>query len=176
MATVDKRTQRLHTRRLLKLADILTKFRPVKGKKFDMTTWGRHALDHNPEKEANFCGTAACALGHAAMDKGFRRAGLKMVWDTTNYDDNGFYYGEGMPQAYQANIYFNDAEGQNAGAAFFGLSYNEAYDVFLDFDCTKKEVIAKLKGYAKRREELLEGVEKEVYQDKLEEERWENEY
>lgn len=170
---VDKRTQQLHTQRILKLADILTKFKPVKGKKFDMSTWGSHAMDHHPEKEANFCGTAACALGHAALDKGFRRAGLRMTWKTTSYGADGFYHGEDNPQSYEATIHFEDEEDENAGAKFFGLSYLEAYDVFLGTGATKKEVIAKLKGYAKRREELLATEEeKEEYQKQLEGRTW----
>ena len=167
---VDKRTRDMHTKRLLKLADILAKFRPTKGKTFNMGEWGRHDMSHHPEKEANFCGTAACALGHAAMDKNFRRAGLEMEWEASFYNNDGDYCGE--PQAYQATIMFKGEENESAGAKFFGLSYDEACDIFLGTDATKKEVIAKLKKYAKRRKELMAEAEAREYEDQFERGEW----
>lgn len=56
----------VHKRRLLKLADIMDK---VKRKEFhlDKKGWGAKSSE---------CGTICCVLGHASLDKGFRRAGL----------------------------------------------------------------------------------------------------
>jgi hypothetical protein len=136
--------QRTHTQRLLKLADILAKFRPTKGKRFDMSKWGEHDASHAPTPQDGFCGTAACALGHAAMDPGFRRAGLEMRWQLHGRVLS--YYG--------ASIHFKTLEGEFAGAKFFGLSPDEACDVFLGARRSKNQVVAVLRQYAKKREEL----------------------
>ena len=142
---------RTHTRRLLQLANILEKFRPVNGKRFNMGVWGTHALDHHPEETDNFCGTAACALGHAAMDKGFRQAGLRMEWRLMQA-----YKGihGSVPAQYHATICFEECTDEQAGAAFFGLDDEEAGDVFLYTSRTKSEVVKVLRAYAKNRVEL----------------------
>lgn len=61
----------MNKRRLLKLADILDK---VPRKHFDLGCF-TNSLPEN----IHTCGTTACALGYAAVDPGFRRAGLKFT-------------------------------------------------------------------------------------------------
>lgn len=56
------------------------------------------------------CGFAACALGSAALYPPFKEAGLRLRLMAPQY---------------------GDACGSNAGAKFFGISYQEARDVFL---------------------------------------------
>jgi len=148
-------TKATHTKRLLKLADILAKFRPKKGIKFEMAVWGRHDVSHTPSPEEGFCGTAACALGHAAMDPAFRRAGLELKWTVLDhwYDFDAQRSVEDRP-ILDAEVCFGDEKGEYAGAAFFGLSVEEADDVFIETDATKAQVVKKLRAYAKQREEL----------------------
>jgi hypothetical protein len=147
-------TKATHTKRLLKLADILAKFRPKKGIKFDMAVWGRHDVSHVPSPQDGFCGTAACALGHGAMDPAFRRAGLKLWWTKLDrwYDCEKHCVVESP--TLDADVRFGGSHGEYAGAKFFGLSTEEAEDVFIETDVTKAQVTRKLRKYARRREEL----------------------
>src|SRR5438445_301971 len=68
-------TPATHTRRLLRLAEILRQHKDgdgVHGTEFNMRTFAEHDKSHKPTLKTNFCGTTACALGHAAMDPTFR--------------------------------------------------------------------------------------------------------
>lgn len=147
MATVAKRT---HTWRLLKLANILAKFRPTRGRVFDMHQWGSHPVsNHKPGVKDNWCGTSACALGHAAMDSGFRRAGLGMRWKQAYvcapWQAVITLRGESPNRPYDCYL---------IGAEFFGLTESEAYDVFMGTHRTKTQVIQCLKSLAAVRDEL----------------------
>ncbi len=63
----------MNKRRLLKLADLLeADAKNKKGIKFDMYGWGRVS---DPDAPLS-CGTAACAMGLAALSGAFERAGL----------------------------------------------------------------------------------------------------
>lgn len=70
-------------------------------------------------KRGHGCGTAACALGAATLFEPFQKEGLVMMYDVPC---------------------FNDLTGVHAGAAFFGISRNQARWLFLstfyhpDFD------------------------------------------
>lgn len=102
---------------------------------FDMAEWGRHYGDHKPE-EKNFCGTTACALGTAAMIPEFKRAGLRMEWqdETAEYMDDG-------NQEWVANVKFGKKTDILAGAAFFGLSKQDAVGLFAGNLQNRLEVI-----------------------------------
>lgn len=145
---------RVHTRRLLKLARILEEHKEPRSRKkgthFDMNQWFRHDGDHEPSVTEGFCGTVACALGHAAMDKGFQRQGLKLEISFVGGDPENKSY-------YTGDIIFNDSVNEGAGAAFFGLSDREADDVFLGAHRHKAAVVEVLRQYAKEREELGNG-------------------
>jgi hypothetical protein len=124
-------------RRLTKLADRLAK---VQEERFDMALWAAHNGEHSPEED-NFCGTAACALGHAAMIPAFKRAGLGLDW---------FLRDEGNPdKGWSAFVRFDGFDSEDAGAAFFGLSAEEANKLFLDTNATRKEVIKNIRKLAK---------------------------
>ena len=160
LSQAEKRTATMHTRRLTKLADMLASMRETKGRKFDMAVWGRHdgAAEHAPDA-GNYCGTAACALGWAATDPGFRKAGLRLVWekaggwkaDGEGYDPNMGDWGAEVKFVRAGDNEEYAPEGSHAGAEFFGLSEYEAEWVFLRCDCTKREVIRKLRQLAKNR-------------------------
>jgi hypothetical protein len=139
MKQVDSKT---HTKRLLKLANILEK---LSRNKLNMRTWGSHAANkgHRPT-EKNYCGTQACALGWAALDPGFQKEGLRAEWSDT-------------PEGGRLYLIISDTYGrieERAGAAFFGLSMQEAYDLFLGTRQTRGEVIKHLRRLAIKREEL----------------------
>lgn len=107
--------------RMKRFEKLLRRIKPVNGhRKFDMGSWFSATLSGPPKFTVNprngtcevehACGTSACALGHAALDPVFQRAGLRLfVCDET----------EGMPK-YKGETDFD------AGAAFFGLSYAQS--------------------------------------------------
>jgi hypothetical protein len=140
-----------HTRRLRKLADILENLR--RGRRFSMGTWGVHGPEHHPDENC-CCGTTACALGHAAMDPGFRRCGLRLEWGLSLGWER-YYDGAG----YAANVVLkikgrDELRGFDAGAEFFGLTQEEASFVFRAVNDTKRTVIRKLRALAADRMEL----------------------
>ena len=126
-------------RRLTRLADYLEEL--PRTKRFNMGTWGEHHGKHEPA-EMNYCGTEACALGHAAMMPEFKRAGLKLEW-MHHTPWNGI--GAGW---WEAEISFKSRMADRAGALFFGLSGSEAYDLFYT-QRSKPRVIARLRKLAK---------------------------
>lgn len=75
---------------------------------FDLNVW------HKPSS----CGTAACALGSAALYGPFVEQGLRM---------NDSYYGSSAPACAVDDEHY---EGFDAGSAFFGLSLAESYFLF----------------------------------------------
>lgn len=136
---MDTRKRR---RRLLALANHLEE---VEKEAFYMGTWGSHAGDHKPEED-NFCGTRACALGHAAFMPKFRAKGLKMKWQA-RWD-----WTTGAPNSdlgYEGIVKYKRLDGEYAGAAFFGLSLAEACNLFLGGG-SRKYVIKKLRKLAEK--------------------------
>jgi hypothetical protein len=89
---------------------------------FDMSEWFNCDLGHGEDtivkkvvNKAFICTTSACALGSAACFPTFRKAGLR---------------------TYGNNVVFRDAtneeyEEQEAGKEFFGITKDEAGDLFL---------------------------------------------
>lgn len=110
---------KLRRQRLLYLADFLEEL-PKRSPKtrFNMTEWAYHRGAHRP-KSHNYCGTAACALGHAAMLPRFKRLGLRLQWVKSGTDE-----------VWRAFVKFQGRRGHEAGAAFFLLSPEEAGDLF----------------------------------------------
>lgn len=125
---------KMQVKRLKKLIAILRRVearekalarRGVESMKFDMSTWGwgRHGKIGLSE---SLCGTSACALGWAATDKGFRKAGLRLEFSDTYADGYG---GAGIVfKRKKADAPVYDAD---AGAAFFGLTGEESGHIFL---------------------------------------------
>jgi len=136
----------LHTARLLKLAYILAAQVDGDGHRgtmFNMAVWGYHDGRHRPQVKDNFCGTAACALGHAGMDKQFRADGLKLSFRKSGdvYEGEVRFEGLGL-------------EGVEAGAEFFGLTQDESRNLFGNSGSSKATVIEMLCRYAQHREEV----------------------
>lgn len=147
-----KAAARLHTKRLKRFVKVLES---IPRGRFNMGAWGEHSGIHKPQ-EQNYCGTVACALGHAALDKVFQKEGLHMkwydcgaVWDPITGDveneENRQY--EGKPV-------FGNKTDVDAGQAFFGLAYEEAEDLFLHTERTKRQVISQVKKLIANRFEL----------------------
>jgi hypothetical protein len=138
---VAKDIVKQHTRRLLKLADILEK---LPDDNFDMGQWGEHEGRHKP-KQDNYCGTVACVLGWASLDPGLRRQGLKGLWTHSRYYDNTI--------SSSLSVEFDGLRDADAGKEFFGLSDEEKIQLFFD-DKTREEAIEMLRELAVNREEL----------------------
>ena len=141
-----KVTPQEHTVRILKLATFLAEQKDSKrGTTFEMSTWGQHDAKHAPTAKASFCGTAACALGHAGIMPEFRKLGLKLKFPRRISQWNNLYEGR---------VEFDGVGSEYAGAAFFGLSHEESSRLFLDTEQTKEDVIAHLCRLATDREEV----------------------
>lgn len=125
----------MQVERLKKLRARLARLRPSKHRQFSMNYWFKAALDEEAKpkfkvladgtcKVVGFetkpvCGSAACALGHAALMPEFRKLGLKLVYEN-NVD------GEVL-----GTVKYRGQEDQYAGAAFFGLTLQEAHMLFM---------------------------------------------
>lgn len=104
----------MNKRKLLKLADLLEKDAAnPKGVKFDIRTWG------SSNKEPNVsCGTAACAMGLAALSGAFRGLKAKPAYCFWEPDTN------------YITPWFDDHEGMDAASALFDIRYEEAEWLF----------------------------------------------
>ena len=124
--------------RLTRLADYLENLPP--NRKFDMRTWGTHPTGTHTPPEENYCGTAACALGHAAMIPKFQKLGLQIAWHQP--------WGEGSGFPWSAEITYKDEYDSYAGALFFGLTDREASNLFLSIRASRRRTINKLRKLA----------------------------
>lgn len=95
-------------RRLLKLADFLDALPPAR---FDYGVWVRSDWQGSSDLS---CGTAACALGWATTIPEFRKMGLRLVRR----------FKSGVPV-------YKSREGASAAAAFFGVTDEEAFYLFV---------------------------------------------
>jgi hypothetical protein len=115
---------------------------------FNMGVWGIHTGGHEPPEE-NYCGTTACALGHAALMPEFQKLGLQPKWYKTT-GETGIVYG--------MDVKFDDGfsggrtwtDPTDAGAAFFHLSDGEATELFLALNRPLEAEIALLEDAAAR--------------------------
>lgn len=113
------RVKRLH--RLIKVLErveerqVALRLRGLPSRKFVMAHFADRGDRRTVGLSENLCGTSACALGWAATDSQFKRAGLRL-W---------FYHGEpdGM-------IVFGKLRNMAAGAKFFGLTGYETDRLF----------------------------------------------
>ena len=144
--TNAKRQAAMHTKRLLRLVEIL---KGVKPKQFDMDFWAHHEGDHPPVAQ-HYCGTVGCALGWAAMDKGFNRAGLKLIWASSS---SIYYPGQRSPLYVGVPTFDGHTVGM-AAKAFFGLSREEVENTFYATHFTKAKLMTEFKRLATQREEL----------------------
>lgn len=107
----------MNKERLLRIADKLVgagpyvEVGPVPPEKFDMTQW---------------CGKAACAVGHACVDPWFNERGLKLgdgpgIWPSPKY---------------------KGCSGFNATSRFFDISFEEATYLFTEHSTPHKQSAA----------------------------------
>ena len=73
------------------------------------------------------CGTTACALGWMALDPWFRRRGLALKVRKTSIED-----AIDLGDEFQGTIYYRKHEAEVAAACFFGISYDDARELFID--------------------------------------------
>lgn len=105
----------VHTARLKRLVRILKGVGVGRHKgKFNMGDFGSHYDGHRPA-ERNYCGTSACALGWAALDKRFNAEGLKGTW---------IFDGTTLRITCHGKSFID------AGKHFFGLTDGEAANLF----------------------------------------------
>jgi len=142
-----------NTTRLNRLKHFVTILKIVPKLKFKMSAWmAEDVLDTPcPEKlPKNFieikCTTVCCALGWAALDKKFNRAGLTVRSDTHLHRCYG-------------NVYFKEYEETEAGQKFFGITSTEADKLFLEEsykkdsdDIKPRHVITKIQKLIKKYE------------------------
>ena len=128
--------------RLQHLKEIL---KAVPKKNFDLRTWAG-TPSSSLEEDAKLikrgatpvtCGTTACALGWAATDKEFKKAGLHLVKGCCDI----------------ITPTFKDDEGLGAGVSFFDISYGKASYLFDPNFYSKEKPTTK--DVIKRIDELL---------------------
>lgn len=128
---------------------------------FDMTVWGAHVGDHHPT-EQNHCGTAACALGTAALNPAFNAEGLIATWVPDGYrplyNERGENTGEVKRWRMHITLH-NDRlrftpNDMGAGRIFFGLTEKESRDLFGGTGRSRPAVIRRIQHYAKHRQQL----------------------
>lgn len=99
---------------------------------FDMRVWYRRSGDSPPEGWD--CGTAACALGHACFIPEFVAEGLHLEKRGGNFYPT-----------------FGDSAGVLAASFFFGVTWEQAYDLFNPEDLdsiTRDQVRARIQELA----------------------------
>ncbi len=124
--------QRLERLRDILVADDFAKH----GILFDMSAWCRTPHDVSPRVAGGTpeCGTAACAFGHAMLDKVLQKEGLKAVYDDWSRNH--------LTPSYKG------LRGFKAASSFFGISLREAEELFaLSFDSVdnnREAVVARI--------------------------------
>lgn len=107
---------------------------------FEMAHWLRVspvANDEEPEikikdgkvcvgVKEGFCNTSACVLGHAALHAPFQRLGLNVTLDFPEVLSEGQATGGSVVYKSHGRSY----EGMDAGKVFFGLTEDQASDLF----------------------------------------------
>ncbi len=140
-----------NTIRLKRLNHLVTVLKEVPVKKLKMLYWMRENHFDKPVAcvlPKNFikieCSTVCCALGWAALDKQFHKAGLQVISNVQ--DDSPF-----------GEILYKDFESLTAGREFFGLEEDESRNLFMDgqykaVNVKPHHVIAKAKRLIKKYE------------------------
>ena len=117
----------MNVNRLMRLAALLDQIQ-VDGRQFAMDTWGYQ----------NDCGTVTCAMGWAAQDPTFQAEGLSSY----------------APKYFEP--VFDNKDGIEAAAAFFGLHCSEAGNLFFPEEYPGPEHAITPSDVAKRVRRLLE--------------------
>lgn len=137
-----------HINRLEKLYTFLGTVNP---KKFNFVSW---AVSKSGKPDVNVCGTTACALGWAGSMPEFRKRGLRLEWDTY----------AGIAEA-EVCLPANDGSGEyfygeDAGAEFFGLSFREAWYLFIPDSCAAENM--PLNEYRRRLRKFIDRKKREL--------------
>jgi len=132
--------QPVHRKRLKKLADFLSKFKPSDNRVFDMDTWGHNEIDdiensvvkNKTENKVEVCtefkcSTTACALGWAATIPELNKEGLHWESCISSYDIPEV--GDQTWSGIALEGYKNRDEIRIA-MRFFGLKASEAVGIF----------------------------------------------
>lgn len=96
------------------------------------------------KKEKNLCGTAACALGSAAIYAPFNAMGLKLA-----EDESGFFATGTLTPSYMGE------DGVDAGSKFFGITEEEATDLFIPEEYEKNCHYITPRDVAKRVQKVI---------------------
>lgn len=95
--------------------------------------------DEEHNQNGWYCGTSACALGHAAMMNKFRDYGLKLVSEVFSLEQDA--HSSVSPQ-------FKDRTDSAAGAAFFDIDQATASDIFGGTGYSREEVVERIRKVA----------------------------
>ena len=137
--------------RIPRLEHFVEVMKAVPKKKFNIDNWREDNHYNEPLKVTipdTFvkldCRSVACALGWAALDKKFRRQGLKWV--------NKYNMSEGKSTL---QLVYKDVTYEKAGGEFFGLDSLETNDLFFPDSYSEiyvepKHVVKKIKALIKR--------------------------
>ncbi|PHS61030.1 MAG: hypothetical protein COB09_18965 [Thalassobium sp.] len=117
----------LRIERLTMLADMLDRHDELFKVVFDIRQWGSEAIHYETKQhEPELCGSAACALGSAAMYPPFMKQGLRLRYDSTGFmvrkDSNVLK--EDVTPFYDGHADFM------AGSWFFGITGGESCELF----------------------------------------------
>lgn len=111
--------------RMLKWAAMLER---VPNRSFDMKFYAR---SKTVMKDKPVCSTAACALGWATAVPEFHRAGLEL---------------RAVKGDREANVMYRGMYAEDAAAAFFDISYEQAREICISgFSMTAKEKAARIR-------------------------------
>ena len=125
--------------------------------KFDMGVFGERT--RAPKGKATACGTTCCALGTAALDPYFQAKGLDHTWKKTVGEDK-FYY-MSIFKAGGTNDNRVDTAIQ-AGADVIGITYSEAYSIFMQTTHTKKKVLSSIQDLIEQYQALYKDKRSEL--------------
>jgi hypothetical protein len=139
-------SKKLGNARLMKLVERL---REVPRKQFDYLTWVGDDWKGKPDLS---CGTKACALGWAATIPSLQRAGLHHV---ASRDGDGRIWDAYVEFRPKGTSKYDRKTDFGAASAVFGITFDEAYELFMPRDneknATPKQVAKKIERFVKSR-------------------------
>ena len=141
--------KKYHIKRLEKLYAFLGTVKPVK---FNFGSWAENNNEPYKEPDLNVCGSTACALGWAGSMPEFRKRGLKLVWDQ-NWEEANVEYVDKHDDWFGA---------ERAGAVFFGLSYDEACELFIPDESENRPSDMPLSQYRRRLRRFIDRKKREL--------------
>lgn len=132
----------LHTTRIARLEHLLKVLDKTPAHNFDMSVFG---------ERSHACGTHACLLGNAALDRTFNAQGLKGKWE------KGIVWATGLPIKELTVEFGNNTKGA-AGREFFGITEKEGSTLF--FTNTTGKYAKGAVGKANKRKQIVKVLDK----------------